>query len=346
MPHAYSLTTIAESGQRFRDFRPYVAAINDDGLVAFQATLARGETGIFVGRGGPVTTLCESGGNLRSIDSHPDIDASGRCCSYGTDRSGRRGVFMLTDGRPELLADDAGPLGPTINSRGDIAFRSAVPGGVAGIRIARDNTISTIADTRHFAAFHGIPVVNSSGQVAFRADLAPDRAVIMLATPPASNSPIDPHILSTIATADDDLASLGSFPALDDTGTVAFAAVLQSGRSGIFSVSQGRRSLLLETGDAFESCRGVLLGPTPIFFATPRGGTLGIFTGPDPKTDELLRIGSPFMGSAVADFALNSVSINRSGQLALRIALADGRQFILRADPPSAESPPPRTIGP
>ncbi len=38
-------------------------------------------------------------------------------------------------------------------------------------------------------------------------------------------------------------------------------------------------------------------------------------------------------GSTVVDLALNPVSINAVGQLAIRVTLADGRQFVLRADP-------------
>ena len=37
--------------------------------------------------------------------------------------------------------------------------------------------------------------------------------------------------------------------------------------------------------------------------------------------------------ATVVDFALNPVSVNERGQMAIRVALADGRQFILRADP-------------
>jgi hypothetical protein len=37
--------------------------------------------------------------------------------------------------------------------------------------------------------------------------------------------------------------------------------------------------------------------------------------------------------ATVVDFALNPVSINERGQMAIRVALEDGRQLILRADP-------------
>jgi hypothetical protein len=44
-------------------------------------------------------------------------------------------------------------------------------------------------------------------------------------------------------------------------------------------------------------------------------------------------LGDDLFGSPVAGFALNPVSVNAVGQLAIRVKLADARQFILRADP-------------
>jgi hypothetical protein len=70
-----------------------------------------------------------------------------------------------------------------------------------------------------------------------------------------------------------------------------------------------------------------------VFFATPVERSLGVFCGKDPLADRIVAIGDPLFGSTVADFALNPVSLNDLGQLAIRIKLADDRQFIIRADP-------------
>ncbi|MCC6677322.1 MAG: hypothetical protein IT436_09270 [Phycisphaerales bacterium] len=58
-----------------------------------------------------------------------------------------------------------------------------------------------------------------------------------------------------------------------------------------------------------------------------------MYTGPDPARDLLLEIGGPLLGSTITEFALNPVSINSAGRLAIRLRLADGRQAIVRADP-------------
>lgn len=62
-------------------------------------------------------------------------------------------------------------------------------------------------------------------------------------------------------------------------------------------------------------------------------GQQGIYTGTDPTRHRLLGLGEALFGATVVDFALNPVSVNGSGQVAIRVALGDRRQFILRADP-------------
>jgi len=70
-----------------------------------------------------------------------------------------------------------------------------------------------------------------------------------------------------------------------------------------------------------------------VHIATPRGGSLGLFAGPDPEADRILALGDPLLGSTVAELASNPVSVNAAGQVAVRARLTDGRQLILRADP-------------
>ena len=64
--------------------------------------------------------------------------------------------------------------------------------------------------------------------------------------------------------------------------------------------------------------------------ATPRGGGLGLFAGPDPEAHRILAVGDDLLGSSVTDLAANPVSINGVGQVAIRATLDDGRQLIVR----------------
>jgi hypothetical protein len=70
-----------------------------------------------------------------------------------------------------------------------------------------------------------------------------------------------------------------------------------------------------------------------VFFATPRGVNLRIFTGRDPLGDSILSLGAPLFGSTIVDFALHPVSINHVDQIAIRLKLANDMQYVLRADP-------------
>src|SRR5262249_4310803 len=100
---------------------------------------------------------------------------------------------------------------------------------------------------------------------------------------------------------------------------------------------------LVGANGAFEGFRGALVNRAGLvaFSATPRGGRLGVYAGADPVADRIIALGDPLLGSVVAAFALNPVSVNEAGQLAVRVSLADGGQAIVRADPvraiPAAE---------
>ena len=134
------------------------------------------------------------------------------------------------------------------------------------------------------------------------------------------------------------LGEVCSHPDINHNGSSCFCASLRAGGSGVFVAYEGEIATIVDTSSSFESFRGVLLDGAGriVFYATPRGGTLGVFSGHDPIADCLLSLGSPLFGSTVAEFVLNPVSINDAGQIAIRVTLTDRRQFILRSDPPEA----------
>ncbi len=325
----YELTVIAANGGRFCDFAPYVPSINNRGLVAFQAALTAGGTGVFCGSGAGVEMLAEANqpaGVCRRISSHPDINDSGQCCFYGESESGGRGVFRSQGGRAEMIADAAGPLGPTMNDAGLIAFRTDSDDGARGVCVAgvRGTRLLVELPAGH-GAFHGLPVINRAGDVAFRMDTRSGEPCIMAA---------DREHVREVARAGDRVRGLGAFPFLGDRGQIASCVSIGDGGSGLCVWFDGKRETVLESGDTFERFRGILLDAQGriVFYATPKGRTLGIYCGPDPVADRLIGEGYPFLGSTVREFALNPVSINDAGQLAVRLGLEDGRQAIVRAD--------------
>jgi hypothetical protein len=106
-----------------------VASVNDAGTVAFQAALRGGGTGVFTGSGG---AIAEAAGPalLAGVTSHPDLNDAGATSFYGDLPGGGQGVFLLRNGRLQTIADtrgpfaSIGPLGPTMNEAGTVAFRA------------------------------------------------------------------------------------------------------------------------------------------------------------------------------------------------------------------------------
>jgi hypothetical protein len=214
-----------------------------------------------------------------------------------------------------------------MNDRGQVAFRADATAGGSGIWVGAREEIITVADTSDiFSGFQGLPVLNNKGTVVFRADLKNGGQGIYTSKDGARKPVVD---------TSSRFSELGRFPSFNDAGAVAFNATLKSGVAGIFTVTGEKITTVIDTDSPFESFRGVLINNagTIVFYATPKGGELGIYCGPDPTTDRILSIGETLFESMVAEFALNPVSMNELGQVAIRIKFANERQVIVRADP-------------
>jgi len=236
----FSWTVIATTGERFSDFAPYVASVNDAGTVAFQAALRGGGTGVFTGSGGAVA---EAAGPalLAGVTSHPDLNGAGATSFYGDLPGGGQGVFLLRDGRLQTIADTGGPfasigpLGPTMNEAGTVAFRANRTAGVSGIFAGDGAAVATVADTEgRWSRFHGLPVINRGGTVVFRADRK-DGVQGIYAGGGGS--------IWTVAETGDLFETLALFPSVSDQGTVAFAATLRAGGAGMREMAAWRSSV-------------------------------------------------------------------------------------------------------
>jgi hypothetical protein len=328
----FSWTVIATTGERFSDFAPYVASVNDAGTVAFQAALRGGGMGVFTGSGGEVTEVVGPT-VVAGVTSHPDVNDAGDVCFYGDLIGGGQSVVLLRDGFLQSIANtrgafaSIGPLGPTMNETGMVAFRADRTPEVSGIFAADGEVVVTVADTEGpLSEFHGLPVINGARTMIFRADRKDGMQGIYA---------WDKGSVRTIIETGDVFEDLAPFPSVNDRGTVAFAAKLREGGSSIVTVDDGGITPITDTNGAFESYRGALITSVGavVRIATPVGGSLGLFAGSDPEADRILALGDPLFDSTVEDFASNPVSVNAAGQVAVRVTLTDGRQLILRTDP-------------
>ena len=307
-------TVVAETGEQFQGFAPYVPSIDDAGTVAFQAATAAGGTGVFTGRDGSIATIAErAADSTDAFISHPDLNVRGEICVYaGTPEAGRA-LWSFRDGRSAPLATSGsqlaaiGPLGPTMNDAGAVAFRADLVGSGSAVLIAHGGKVDLLTDTnRRFASFHGLPVINRHGAVVFRADLPDGTKGIFLQGGPT---------LVTVADTRGEFADIVAFPSVNDDGAVAFGAMVRRGGVGVFTAREGRISRVIEPSDRFESIRNALVDGTGRvrFAATPRGRSLGVYAGPDPDKDRIIGLGDTHFGAAVEEFALNPVSVNSAG---------------------------------
>jgi hypothetical protein len=329
------LVMLAETDSVFDDFAPYVPAINDAGVVVAQAALRQGGSTVLEhAAAGLAHAPLVFRGRPAHVYSHPAVDAEGGIAVYCSLDAEHQAVAVRREGHVLLLADTAGellgigPLGPTMNMHGTVAFRADLRRGGAGLFLGRPGRVTRVADTERFAAFHGLPLVTTDEAVVFRADQKDGTQGIYMRSARA---------LEIVVQTGDAFESLGAFPSANDRGVVAFVATTRSGDDGVFVSEAGTLRRVQSQSDGFESFRGALVNNrgTVFFFGTPRGEGLGVFVASphrEGRSVRLLGIGDVLDGANIVEFALNPVSINNLDQLAVRLRLSDGRQRIVRVD--------------
>lgn len=125
------------------------ASINNAGTVAFKADLLRGGPGIFIGTGGPITSIADTTGPFSSFGDFPSINDNGEVAFLASARGLGLGIFL----GPEPVSD-------RVIMAGDHLDGSTV----TGISVHQD-------------------FLNNNGQLAFLATLADGRQGIFRADP-------------------------------------------------------------------------------------------------------------------------------------------------------------------
>jgi len=330
----YDWAVVAETGEQFASFAPYVPAVADDGAVTFQAARRTGGTGLYLWHDGATSTIAEFGTETgTAFISHPDRNCRGEVCAYvGTGESGR--ALWLFDGHgarePVGIATGfraIGPLGPTLNEAGAVALRAWQPDGAAAILVAQGRKVTSLAaGGATWQGFQGLPVINSDGHVVFRADRPDGTKALCLHRPSG---------LQVLADTAGEFSDLANFPDLNDRGVAAFGARTRDGQWGIFVEQSGHRTAAITPTDRLESVRNALVdGHGRVIFAgTAKGGPLAVHGSAGLDEPTLLAVGETRFGGIVAEFVLNPVSLNADGHFAVRVRLHDGRERIVLARP-------------
>jgi hypothetical protein len=314
-----AIEVLATVGDRYSDFGPYVASVNDHGCAAFFARLHGGRTTVCVHDGSSLRELNLD--DVADILSHPDIGNDGTIVLFARLTDGRQGLVCVAEGISRVVCasgdelSEVGPLGPTVNHHGTIAFRASDDQGAVVLLVTATGGYSRVAGGPEFVAFDGLPVVTEDDGVVFRGENGEGAGIYRWHA----------GVTETLVYPGQ-FTDLGRFPTSTDGGVVAVTAVDPRRGPGVF-VDGGQ---VIGAGDRFASFRGVLISDSGdlVFYATPVGGTLGIFRreGKHP----VLSLGDEVWGAQISEFALNPVSINNAGEAVVRVRLSDGRGLIAK----------------
>src|SRR5262249_19800666 len=133
-------------------------------------------------------------------------------------------------------------------------------------------------------------------------------------------------------------------PLLNNAGSVAFLASLKAGgQSIVVGNGQTLQSLADTTGpfSSFQSLSFNNAGQVAFTTSLATGGP-GIFTRPNPGTDQVTGSGEALAGQPVVGFS--RIALNDRGQIAFVASFADGTSAVFRADPVVQAVPEPSSL--
>ncbi|MBD2006028.1 MULTISPECIES: PEP-CTERM sorting domain-containing protein [Cyanophyceae] len=374
---SFTFTKIADTSGSFDSFRgegiggyePISAApaINNQGTVAFFAVLDAGGEGIFTGNGITTTTIIDTNTPfpVESAESSSGffVDNLGSFSINDVGNVAFSGYFgtsgIFTSELKNVIEGAVGDsftrvYSPSINNVGTVAFLQTISrfNGLTRIVTGKESVDDFIASTRFYTepvavgVFESIstPMINDQGTVAFKADVyqSDNESAIASGIFTGNGTRDDGEIITnTIA---DSNGAFNSFsdPSINNLGTVAFSAVLDTGRSGVFTGNGTTTTTIADSRGAFNSffsTPSINDFGTVAFLAGLDAGGSGIFTGNNPLKDKVIVTGDTLFGSTVQELSFYREGLNNSGQVAFFASLANGTGGIFRADPIVVEPP-------
>ena len=339
---AYTFTNIADTSGIFPPSGVIASglgtaplSINNSGTVAFSSRLTLGGNGVFRGNGGPLTNIALSSDPIFLGVGGASINAAGTVAFAALLETGGEGVFTGNGGAatPIALTSELNALivgNPVINDAGTVGFQVTFTDSSRGILTRNGGSTATIAleSGPIFSSLGGNLSINSAGTVAF---------VGGLDSGPGQGGAFTGSGGSTTTIV------FGEFPgttvSINDAGRVAFPL-----GGAIFSGNGGSTTTIADTSGPFSQ-----LGFNPsinnlgtvAFWAALDGGSgSGVYVGPDPLADKVIRTGDSLFGGSVSRLSMvnggdlfGNVDINDLGQVAFHYELVNGRQGIAVATP-------------
>ena len=342
----YTYTKLADTTGTFNAF--FNATINESGTVAFRALLDSGPQAIFSSSGGAATTIAVA---PSSTDfGAPSINNNGSVAfvSSGMLLGSEKKVVVGNGGALTTIASNTGTfddfgsiLVPTIfRNSGTVAFAARMDDNTRSIFTGAGGTATLVVDSTGPFQTLDDPTVNNLGVFAFAGGMDGTGQGIFRGSAGS---------FITIANTLGSFNGFSALPTLTDAGTVMFQAGLDGGGAGIFTGTGGATTTIADTSGAYGGFGNhVMNNHGTLAFVASMDGFInpGIFTGPNPLTDSIVKYGDAFDGSFLETFFLTRGAMNDAGQFVFHAQLFDDRQVLVLATPlVTAAVPEPSVIG-
>lgn len=340
----YTFVSLAEVSEPFNSFD--TPALNDQGSVAFFAYLNGGGQAICRARVGSLEVIADTvndpfvsftGVGGLQLQNRPDLDNAGRVAyrAYLFEPPwDYYAALFLDDGVTRVARTDWGSgamheldwCNATTNGAGQNAFAGRAV-GVQGVHVATlDSYDVRIDETAGFSATFGGPFITPAGNISFSAVRLPSESGIFA---------LLGGTLHALARAGVDIYNYSAETSMNDAGQVVFRgepeefvqAILTATVDSVWTIADNNGPYW-EFGDPAINNAGQV-----VFYASVRGYQRGLFTGPDPDQDVIIRSGDPLFGSTANFFQFANTGLNEYGQVAFNYSLDDGRSGIALATP-------------
>ena len=331
----YALECVADTSGRVPTLP--LPVISNTGAITFQGSLDGGEPAILALVNDTLSVVA-SGSEFPEFNP-PSINKTGTIAFSVREAGSGPGLAVLTwrDGQLGRVVDRTdGPFTdlstlPGITDGGIVSFWGRLADGsdVIGTRSIKGGPIRFVASARQgFAGLDQAPAINARRQVAFTGSPLPQGGHgVFVATARDIRNLVD---------SSGPFHGFSGAPSINSSGTVAFHANLDSGVSGIFTVSRtGEIDVVATEGDVLRNPQRPTIndrGEIAFMATIAERGVKGIFAGPNPATDKVAAVGDEVGGFTISALEFFR-GLNDKGQVVFSAVSSDGRACVALASP-------------
>ena len=334
----FKFVNVADTTQGFTSFATF-PAINDHGVVAFEAGGPGTDEGIYRWKDGSLLQIAKSSpGGLSLFGGDPAINAGGTIVYEANLATGARVIFASDGVTTKTIVNtiDQGLVArflgsPSINRSGEVAFLGVRTGFTSrAVFVGDGGPLTPVVETSNseFTSFQNA-AINASDEVVIVGNRA-DRSSKMFVVQ-AGKHPSDQPIIA-IDTNSSDFGGFGD-PVINKSGTIANDVFRNDFNVEILSADQ--RSVTDRTnitGAEFVAFDHPSINDSDAvaFLAFEVDGNSGVFIeltkGASPIP--VIRTGDTLFGSIVTSADIGRFALNKHFEMAIQYTLEDGRSGV------------------